>query len=161
MLPLSIKVAAIGLLALAVGLAHAETHTITFTNNCGFGTPMLILGPNVLSTGQPITINGPIRGAIAYLQTGKCGFNGENCTIVEINLVNPTTPGSGSSTDLSLSPPHAFSATTGFKYFNGCDGTGAECTNPNCSALRNPVACQADNVNLAITFCDKGPGPVQ
>ncbi|KAJ7476597.1 glycopeptide [Mycena latifolia] len=152
------------MLALAIGMAHAETHTITFTNKCKSGTPKLIQGPNVLSSGdKPFTIHGPLRGAIAYLQTGNCGFNGENCIIVETTLVNPTTPGSGSSTDLSLIKPHKFSVKTGFKYFNGCHG-GADCTNPkepaHCPAFHHPkdtgvqVACQADNVNLAITFCE-------
>ncbi|KAJ7487045.1 glycopeptide [Mycena latifolia] len=159
---LSIKAAVIGMLSLAIGIAHAETHTITFTNKCKSGTPKLIQGPNVLSSGdKPFTIHGPLRGAIAYLQTGDCGFNGENCIIVETTLVNPATPGSGSSTDLSVIPPHKFSVKTGFKYFNGCNGAGADCTNPNCpAAFHHPnetgrlVACQADNVNLAITFCE-------
>ncbi|PPR00151.1 hypothetical protein CVT24_005052 [Panaeolus cyanescens] len=148
-------------LALVVAQANAETHTVHFTNNCGFGTPTLIQGPNVLSTGGDFTSNGPLVSAIAYLQTGACGFNGEGCTLVELTLINPTSPGSGSSADISLIAPHAFSVTSGFGYFNGCDGAGADCTNANCpTAFRNPddtfvqVACQSDNVNLAITFCD-------
>ncbi|KAJ7476630.1 glycopeptide [Mycena latifolia] len=153
------------MLALAIGMAHAETHTITFTNKYADSWPLLSYrslllrcksgtGPNVLSSGdKPFTIHGPLRGAIAYLQTGDCGFNGENCIIVETTLVNPTTAGSGSSTDLSLIKP----------YFNGCHG-GADCTKPkepaHCPAFHHPkdtgvqVACQADNVNLAITFCE-------
>ncbi|KAJ6537209.1 glycopeptide [Mycena vulgaris] len=155
----SIRAAAV-ILAAVVSSVVAETHTITFTNNCGFGTPRLIQGPNTLSTGGTFTINGPLHGAIAYLQTGGCGFNGEGCTIVETTLVNPSTAGSGSSTDLSLIPPHAFSVTTGFGYFNGCDRAGADCTNGNCNTAFHvstdtfvQVACQTDNVNLAITFC--------
>ncbi|KAI5118440.1 hypothetical protein M0805_009718 [Coniferiporia weirii] len=146
---------------LAVIGARAESHEVIFTNNCGFGTPMLIQGPNVLSTGGSVIIDGALISAIAYLQTGSCGFNGEGCTLIETTLVNPTSPGSGSSTDISLIPPHAFSVTSGFGYFGGCDGAGADCTNPNCpTAFFTPgetnvqVACQADNVNLAITFCD-------
>ncbi|PPQ96999.1 hypothetical protein CVT26_006408 [Gymnopilus dilepis] len=142
-------------------LARAETHTVHFTNNCGFGTPTLIQGPNVLSTGGDFTINGPLLGAIAYLQTGGCGFNGEGCTLVETTLKNPTTAGGGSSTDISLIPPHSFSVTSGFGYFNGCDGVGNDCANPStCLAFRKPsdtfaqIACQANDVNLAITFCD-------
>ncbi|KJA28797.1 hypothetical protein HYPSUDRAFT_619789 [Hypholoma sublateritium FD-334 SS-4] len=148
------------LVAAAIGV-QAETHTVHFQNNCGFGTPTLIQGPNVLSTGGDFTSNGPLLSAIAYLQTGGCGFNGEGCTLIETTLVNPTSPGSGSSTDISLIPPHAFSVTSGFGYFNGCDGTGADCTNPSCptafftSGETNvQVACQVDNVDLAITFCD-------
>jgi len=139
----------------------AETHTVHFTNNCGFGTPTLIQGPNVLSTGADFVSNGPLTAAIAYLQTGNCGFNGEGCTLIETTLINPTSPGSGSSSDISLIPPHAFSVTSGFGYFNGCDGTGADCTSATCTtAFTSPdqtdkqVACQVDNVDLAITFCD-------
>ncbi|KAK7461292.1 hypothetical protein VKT23_008471 [Stygiomarasmius scandens] len=144
-----------------IAAVYAETHTVVFDNRCGFGTPTLIQGPNVLSTGQSFTINGPLISAIAYLQTGSCGFNGEGCTLIETTLKNPTCAGCGSSTDISLIPPHSFSVTSGFGYFNGCDGAGADCTNGNCpTAFHNPddtfvqVACQANNVNLAITFCD-------
>ncbi|KZT38764.1 hypothetical protein SISSUDRAFT_985847 [Sistotremastrum suecicum HHB10207 ss-3] len=137
-------------------LARAESHTVVFANNCGFGTPTLIQGPNALSTGGTFTSNGPLDGAIAYLQTGGCGFNGEGCTLVELTLTNGF-----SSVDISLIPPHAFSVTSGFGYFDGCDGAGADCTNPNCpTAFFQPgdnnvqVGCPAANVNLAITFCD-------
>ncbi|THH09790.1 hypothetical protein EW145_g1752 [Phellinidium pouzarii] len=153
---------------LAVIGAHAETHeTIVHT---AVGSPMLIQGQNVLSTGGTYVSNGPLISAIAYLQTGGCGFNGEGCTLIETTLVNPTTPGSGSSTDISLIPPltqhfmvysHSFSVTSGFGYFPECAPAGADCTNADCTtAFHQPgdtgvqVACQADNVNLAITFCD-------
>ncbi|KAJ7200172.1 hypothetical protein GGX14DRAFT_552135 [Mycena pura] len=157
----AIQTAAIAVLvAVALGVS-AETHTVTFTNRCGFGTPTLIQGGKVLSTGGTFTTNGPLRGAIAYLQTGGCGFNGEGCTLVELTLVNPTTAGSGSSADISLIPPHAFSVTTGFGYFNGCQPAGTDCTNSGCPmAFRKPsdtfaqIACQIDNADLAITFCD-------
>ncbi|KAH0588387.1 hypothetical protein H2248_004242 [Termitomyces sp. 'cryptogamus'] len=155
------KTTVISLLAAVTIAVKGETHTVHFVNNCGSGTPTLIQGPNVLSTGADFTSNGPLISAIAYLQTGACGFNGEGCTLIEMTLVNPTTPGSGSSADISLIPPHAFSVTSGFGYFNGCDGAGADCTSPSCpTAFFEPddtnvqVACQTDNVNLAITFCD-------
>ncbi|KAM5544758.1 hypothetical protein V8D89_001656 [Ganoderma adspersum] len=148
-------------LAALVGSVVGETHTVHFDNRCGFGTPMLIQGPNVLSTGAPYTSDGPLVSAIAYLQTGQCSFNGEGCTLVETTLVNPTSaPGSGSSTDISLIPPHVFSVTAGFGYYGGCDGTGTDCNNADCTTAFHvdsdthvQVACQADNVNLAITFC--------
>ncbi|KAI0027321.1 glycopeptide [Vararia minispora EC-137] len=148
--------------AVALVGVNAETHTtITLDNRCGYGTPMLIgQGGAVLSTGGPYTSNGPLIGAIAYLQTGGCGFNGENCLLLETTLRNPPCAGCGSSTDLSLISPHAFQVTTGFGYYNGCDGAGADCTNANCgTAFHQPsdtfvqVACQANDVNLAITFC--------
>ncbi|KAJ7834426.1 hypothetical protein B0H13DRAFT_2426910 [Mycena leptocephala] len=157
----SIKAATFAMIAVAAGNALAETHTVTFNNNCGHGTPTLISQTGqVLSTGGAFTSNGPLRGAIAYLQSGSCGFNGEGCTLVETTLVNPSTAGSGSSTDLSLIPPHAFSVTTGFGYIGGCAPAGADCNNANCNtAFHVPtdtfvqVACQQDNANLVITFC--------
>ncbi|KAF8959146.1 glycopeptide [Flammula alnicola] len=148
------------LIASAVIGSRAEIHTVHFFNGCGFGTPTLIQGTNVLSTGDDFTINGPLISAISYLQTGGCGFNGEGCTLIGTTLLNPTSPGNGSSTYISLIPPHAFSVTSGFGYYDGCDGAGADCTNPNCrSAFLVPtdtglqVACDANDVNLAITFC--------
>ncbi|KAJ3817323.1 glycopeptide [Lentinula raphanica] len=159
---LSAKFAA--LIVFVVGV-QAETHTVVFVNRCGRGTPRLKRNGVTLSTGGPYTSNGKHRLCTASSQlliarTG-CGADGEGCTMVETTLVNPTTPGSGSSTDITLIPPHEFSVTTGFGYYNGCDGAGTDCTNPSCPlAFRKPsdtfaqVACQADNVNLAITFCD-------
>ncbi|KAJ6559435.1 glycopeptide [Mycena vulgaris] len=137
----------LSLLAAAIGSVSAEMHTVHFDNRCGFGTPTLIQGPNVLSTGGDFTINGPLISAIAYLQTGGCGFNGEGCTIVETTLRNGF-----SSTDISLIPPHAFSVTTGFGYYNGCDGAGAD-SFEDPSQTWKQVGCPAANVNLAITFC--------
>ncbi|KAJ7108148.1 hypothetical protein C8R44DRAFT_884914 [Mycena epipterygia] len=76
------------LIATVVDSVRAETHTIHFINNCGFGTPTLVQGSNVLSTGGTnlnfgnartcieydphldFTTNGLID-AIAYLQTGE------------------------------------------------------------------------------------------
>ncbi|KAK7687749.1 hypothetical protein QCA50_008967 [Cerrena zonata] len=152
----------IAIATLTIAQVSAETHTVVFDNRCGFGTPTLrAQNGQVLSTGGSFTINGPLIGAIAYLQTGGCGANGEGCTLIETTLRNPPSPGAGSSTDISLIPPHTFSVTSGFGYFNGCDGAGADCTNPNCpTAFHNPddtfvqVACQTNDVNLAITFCD-------
>ncbi|KDR69861.1 hypothetical protein GALMADRAFT_1351979 [Galerina marginata CBS 339.88] len=107
----SIKALSVFLAATIVGVS-AETHTVHFDNRCGRGTPTLIQGGNVLSTGGDFTINGPLFGAIA----------------------------------------HSFSVTSGFGYFNGCDGSGADCTNGGCPmAFRNPndnfaqVACQSNN----------------
>ncbi|GJE97620.1 glycopeptide [Phanerochaete sordida] len=140
--------------------AYAETHLVTFVNQCGHGTPLLKANGKTLSTGQTVTFNGPLISAIAFLQTGSCGDNGEGCTLIETTLRNPTSPGSGSSTDISLIPPHSFSVTSGFGYFNGCDGAGADCTSGSCTTAFHKstdtgvqVACQTNNVNLAITFC--------
>ena len=51
-----------------------------------------------------------------------------------MTLVNPTSPGAGSSTDISLIAPHAFNVETSFSYFGGCDGQGATCDSGTCSS---------------------------
>ncbi|KAJ3773563.1 hypothetical protein FB446DRAFT_641399, partial [Lentinula raphanica] len=85
-----------------------------------------------------------------------CGADGEGCTMVETTLVNPTTPRFGSSTDITLIPPYVRPSFV--RMMNGFIPIG---TNSGCPlAFRKPsdtfaqVACQADIVNLAITFCD-------
>ncbi|CCL99887.1 uncharacterized protein FIBRA_01912 [Fibroporia radiculosa] len=144
--------------AMAFVQVRGESHTVTFTNDCGYGTPYL-WGPDgvLLSTGSPYTSNGPADGLIAYLQIGPCGNNGENCTLVEASLNNA----GGSSADISLIPPHSFTVASGFDYYNGCDGQGTDCTDNDCpDAFREPnqtgfeVVCLAANVDLNIKFCD-------
>ncbi|KAJ6568643.1 glycopeptide [Mycena capillaripes] len=149
--------AVFALLSIAVTSVTAEKHIVTFSNNCGHGTVSFSIRANVLSTGAAYTINGPLISAIAYLQTGPCGFNGEGCTMLETTLRNPTSPDSGTSTDLTLITPHAFSVTTGFGYYNGCDGAGADCTSGSCSTAFHvstdktvQVQCQANDVNLVV-----------
>jgi len=154
-----LKISAV--LALVAGYVAAESHTVSFNNRCGSGTPTLVSQKGVtLSTGLSYTSNGSFPGAIAYLQNGGCGLNGEHCTMVETTLVNPTCAGCGSSADITLIEPHEFSVATGFEYYNGCDGTGATCASANCvSAFHKStdtavqVACQTNDVNLRITFC--------
>ncbi|KAI0695519.1 hypothetical protein BC835DRAFT_1346216 [Cytidiella melzeri] len=155
--PLVLSVVAVVLATLSV--VKAESHTISFSNKCGHGTPTLIIGGNIVSTGKPYTSSHTISG-IAYLQTGPCLYNGENCALVEMTLNNPTCPGCGSSADISLISPHAYNVETSFSYYNGCDGQGATCDSPNCkTAFFTPddnwvqVACQTPDVNLLITFC--------
>ncbi|TFK89120.1 hypothetical protein K466DRAFT_487475 [Polyporus arcularius HHB13444] len=139
---------------------RAETHTIRFENKCGKGTPQLIQNGKVLSSGEDFVSNGPFSAAIAYLQTGECLLNGEKCTTLEMTLVDPTAPGSGSSTDISLIAPHAFNVPASFSYFGGCDRQGATCNSADCStAFFKPddnqvqVQCETTNVDLLITFC--------
>ncbi|THU79758.1 hypothetical protein K435DRAFT_697149 [Dendrothele bispora CBS 962.96] len=139
--------------------ANAQSHTISFTNHCGRGTPQLVQNGKVLSTGGSLTKNGPFPAAIAYLQTGNCGLNGENCMIVEMTLQNPNPakPGSGSSVDLSLIPPHALNVPIHFEYKNGgsCNGKGKTCSTANCNtAFHVPtdtgvqVPCQNNDVSI-------------
>ncbi|KAG2137968.1 hypothetical protein DEU56DRAFT_803412 [Suillus clintonianus] len=137
----------------------AETHTIKFINQCGHGTPCLVVNAQNVSTGQDYVANGIFSG-IAYLQTGQCNTNGEGCSLLEMNLANPSCPGCGSSVDISLIDPHVFNVESSFAYYNGCDGFGADCNSANCaSAFFAPEdwyaqrQCEANNVNLLIAFC--------
>ncbi|KAK7454057.1 hypothetical protein VKT23_011570 [Stygiomarasmius scandens] len=156
----------VSLFIVAVVVANAqETHTVSFVNNCGRGTPTLVQNGNILNNGGSFTSNGPFPAAIAYLQTGNCGLNGENCMTVEMTLQNAVNgPGSGSSVDFSLIPPLAFNVPAHFEYVNtpGCNGEGATCADANCPvAFHSPsddpagkqFACQTDNANLQIVYC--------
>ncbi|KAJ3915023.1 glycopeptide [Lentinula edodes] len=148
MLRLLLNIAAFSAI-LAAGV-KAENHTVKFLNNCGIGTHLLKQNGVTLSTGASYTINGPFS-AIAYLDAGNCGSNGEGCTVVETTLAN-----SGSSTTFNMS---SYSIPTGFAYFNGCDGEGWDCTIPGCPGATGiisplPIECLATNVDLEITFCD-------
>ncbi|KAJ3724453.1 hypothetical protein C8R42DRAFT_661836 [Lentinula raphanica] len=141
--------------------ADSETHIVKFDNQCGYGQPQLIQGNDVLTTTE-YQFNSSYSG-IAYLQTGNCGFNGENCGIIEMTLDNPTVSGSGSSADISYIPPLAYSVPYKFEFYGGCDGSGASCTSSDCSEAffqsdqtYVQVACQTDNVNILITFCEGG-----
>ncbi|KZV76450.1 hypothetical protein PENSPDRAFT_680120 [Peniophora sp. CONT] len=150
-------ISSIGIALAALAAVKAEQHLVHFDNRCGFGTPTLIgEGGVTFSTGGDVLFESEIRGLIAYLQTGGCGFNGEGCLTVEASLVNGQ-----SSADLTLIPPHSFSVTSGFGYFDGCDGSGADCNNAGCNTAFHvstdtfvQVGCGAGNENLAITFCD-------
>ncbi|KAL1759506.1 hypothetical protein FB107DRAFT_246330 [Schizophyllum commune] len=162
---------ALAVLLLRSTLAQAESHTIKFDNQCGYGTPTLIQGGNTLSLNDAneYTSDGQFAAAIAYLQTGDCKYNGEGCMTTEITLVNPSSAGSGSSVDLSLIPPLAFNVPTTFSYYGGCDGDGKTCDSDNCGVnaffistdYQAQVQCQEDDVNLLITFCGNGSGASQ
>ncbi|KIJ60144.1 hypothetical protein HYDPIDRAFT_32565 [Hydnomerulius pinastri MD-312] len=140
--------------------ANAESHVIKFVNQCGYGSPALMFDGNNILTGDEYTSSGSFSG-IAYLQTGECNTNGENCTLLETTLINPTCAGCGSSTDISLIPPHAYNVETSFAYYNGCDGAGQTCSNSTCAGsaffVYNDnvvqVECQSENVNLLVAFC--------
>ncbi|KAK0196803.1 hypothetical protein F5146DRAFT_994657 [Armillaria mellea] len=147
--------------AIFAATAYAESHTVRLTNRCGYGTPMLTdQWGNVLSTGT-FTAYGALIGARAWLQNGSCGGGGTDCTIIEITLRNPQSEGAGSSADISLiEPGNKFTNAAGFVYFNGCDGQGKYCNNPDCSeAFHNPwdygaqVQCEINDVGIEVFFC--------
>ncbi|EJD03421.1 uncharacterized protein FOMMEDRAFT_156827 [Fomitiporia mediterranea MF3/22] len=140
---------------LAAG-ALAETHKVTFENKCGKGTPQLQQKNKTVSSTSTYTANSTFESATAFLQTGECGGNGQNCTLIETNLKNS----GNSSTNITLVPPQKFNVPAAFRYEGGCNGTGLNCTSANCTeAIHNrtvsvkPSSCNASNVNLIITFC--------
>ncbi|EPT01255.1 hypothetical protein FOMPIDRAFT_84912 [Fomitopsis schrenkii] len=50
----------------ALESVHAEQHAVSFTNECGFGTPNLwSAGGQLLSTGGSVTFNGATTGLLA------------------------------------------------------------------------------------------------
>ncbi|KAL1748700.1 hypothetical protein HDZ31DRAFT_29227 [Schizophyllum fasciatum] len=162
---------ALGALLLQASAVSAESHTIKFDNQCGYGKPTLLQGGNSLALNEAneYTSDGQFAAAIAYLQTGDCKHNGEGCMTTEITLVNPSSAGSGSSVDLSLIPPLAFNVPTTFSYYGGCDGDGKTCDSDSCGVnaffistdYQAQVQCQSDDVNLLITFCGGGSGATQ
>ncbi|KII89699.1 hypothetical protein PLICRDRAFT_561358 [Plicaturopsis crispa FD-325 SS-3] len=141
------------------GWVSAETHTITLVNNCGTGNPVLKTNGNTLKSGNgDYTSNAAIVAAISYLDTG-CGANGEGCLLVETTMQNPSTAGSGSSTDLSLIPPHAFNRKATFAYKNGCSDS-LSCDSGSCDTAFHvdtdtyvQRACQVNDAGLTITYC--------
>ncbi|KAF9447944.1 glycopeptide [Macrolepiota fuliginosa MF-IS2] len=135
----------------------AEQHRVRFDNRCGYGIPHLLKDGNVLSQGEEFVSNGSFTSGIAYLQTGDCNLNGEGCTLVEMTLTNPVCPGCGSSVDISLIPPLAYSVPTSFSYFNGCDGNSAACSSPGCGVAfftpnddRVQVQCEEHDVGIPL-----------
>ncbi|KAH9830057.1 uncharacterized protein C8Q71DRAFT_911618 [Rhodofomes roseus] len=130
---------------LAVLQANAETHTVTFTNNCGYGTPELWSqsGQLLSSGGAAYTTNGPAYDLIAYLQDGTCGQNGANCTVVDVTLAN-----GDSSAEIFFVARETEDPCVSFSFYNGCDGIGETCP-----TTSSPKTCAADNVDIEITFC--------
>ncbi|KAJ6586906.1 hypothetical protein DFH09DRAFT_909969 [Mycena vulgaris] len=160
---------AVFLVFASAGGTRAESHTIKFDNKCGYGTPQLIKGGDVLTT-TSYTSTGELAAAIALVLScwnpGSCGFNGEQCTLLELTMTNPVAVGGGSSADISLIDPHTFSVPTRIEFYGGCEGVGTTCDTPGCTtAFKQPddtwvqVACQEDDANLLITFCPDAPSP--
>ncbi|KAJ7815455.1 hypothetical protein B0H13DRAFT_2381058 [Mycena leptocephala] len=144
-------------------LLHGTLAAGCFRSIFGFTAKPYLHTSNFLNALCPAI--GQFTKKIAFLQTGRCGgfggLPGNGCGLVETTLVNPSTDGSNSSTAIDLIFPQLpFQCGPGFEYFNGFDGQGANCTNDGCpGALHLPtdtapiITCDADNVNLAISFC--------
>ncbi|KAJ7590425.1 hypothetical protein C8J56DRAFT_592308 [Mycena floridula] len=133
-------------------------HSVVMQNSCGTGVPTLDKVPSlVLNTRTSMYTNETIK-AVAFLNTGVCGPNGEHCTVVDIEL---GTRSDGSSTALiSLVPPNRFTVPVSFVYFNGCDGASQTCRTAGCPnagnvdfARQGIVQCAAPEASLSIIFC--------
>ncbi|KAF7980003.1 hypothetical protein HWV62_43796 [Athelia sp. TMB] len=75
-------------LSLFAGSALAESHQVTFTNNCGYGTPLFLYQGNGNPQGAT-TISGELNGGIAWLgDWSDCEASGVNCGAVEFTLQN-------------------------------------------------------------------------
>ncbi|EIW85937.1 hypothetical protein CONPUDRAFT_148070 [Coniophora puteana RWD-64-598 SS2] len=147
------------IIATAVALASfvaAESHQVTFTNNCGYGTPLFLYQGDSTPQGGT-TIQGELNGGIAWLENGSCTTDGVNCGAVEFTLQNT----GYSQADITLEPEgnHNYLYPIGFNFINGCSN-GLFCDNPNCitvasfSPTQVPLAdCQADNCGINVIFC--------
>jgi len=148
------SVLAVAALAFASGAA-AESHQVTFTNNCGYGTPLFLYQGNSNPQGAT-TIQGELNGGIAWLENGSCTTNGVNCGAVEFTLQDT----GYSQADITLEPEgnHNYVTPLGFNFINGCS-TGLFCNSPTCSeASFTPtqvplVDCQANDCGINIIFC--------
>ncbi|GJE97616.1 glycopeptide [Phanerochaete sordida] len=147
--------------AAAIVCANAQW-TVQFNNKCGHGTPLLLENGKTLSTGEPVNVSsgGVTTSTIAFLQTGHCGDNGENCTVVETTEHTAAIIGPTILSDISVAPPHKFSVPAGFQYHGGgqfCDGLHADCASASCPAAEaNCQIIELDPhppVTLEITFC--------
>ncbi|EIW85936.1 hypothetical protein CONPUDRAFT_148069 [Coniophora puteana RWD-64-598 SS2] len=142
-------------LALATFVA-AESHQVTFTNNCGYGTPLFLYSSDGTPQGAT-TIQAPLSGGIAWLENGSCTTDGVNCGAVEFTLVNT----GYSQADITLEPEgnHTYLYPIGFNFTNGCSN-GLFCDNSNCKNVASftptqvPLAqCSADNCGINVIFC--------
>jgi len=117
--------------------------------------PTLDQVPSItLATGSQSYTNGTVQ-ANAFLNTGYCGPNGGNCTIVDISM-NDTI----SIVVVDLIPTNVFTVPVNFTYFDGCDGAGVSCLSSTCvNAIRDPsensgmVTCSMAGAGVLVTFC--------
>jgi len=144
--------------SLLVGV-RGESHQVTFTNNCGSGTPVFLYQGNGNPQGAT-TIQGQLNGGIAWLgNQGNCQSSGVNCGAVEFTLQNTgfsqvdftleTGPGLGN---------HQYTYPMSFNFINGCSN-GASCDEANCpGAFTDPTngalyQCSVNNCGINIQFC--------
>ncbi|EIW85683.1 hypothetical protein CONPUDRAFT_150482 [Coniophora puteana RWD-64-598 SS2] len=152
---LAVYTVVVAALAFASNVA-AESHRVTFTNNCGKGSPKFLYQGNS-SPGGARTIQGELNGGIAWLSGADgCENNGVNCGAVEFTLQNT----GYSQADITLEPEgnHLYKYPLGFNFIDGCSD-GLHCGSANCAeASHSPPQvplkdCQANNCGIHITFC--------
>ncbi|KAG8718133.1 hypothetical protein FRC09_013111 [Ceratobasidium sp. 395] len=146
--------------ALGVAAKPGETHTVEF--------PQLQRNGKILSNGEPYTQHGGRLVANAWLQTPECNeMNGNNCTLILIDLENGTESNNAkSSTEIYLVPPqYKFSVPVKFQYYGPCNG-GNQCLSASCCPQGARCSdqdpddqaerlCLGNNANVRITFCPK------
>ncbi|KAE9409376.1 hypothetical protein BT96DRAFT_970278 [Gymnopus androsaceus JB14] len=160
---------------------RAETHTVSFLNNCGEGTPTLMQnGARFLLekiTQLTVFLIRPSR-----ISTSPVCANGADCTAVVITLSNeivisPTTTYNvhrfGSSSSLlcryrirvrcapMAKTIQVLTRNSIDRYYNGCDDLGADCLEAGCiegyqsgDTAIPQIICEDDNADIVITFCD-------
>ncbi|KAF7965232.1 hypothetical protein HWV62_26506 [Athelia sp. TMB] len=157
----SYTIVAFTALASLFGAARAESHQVTFTNNCGKGTPLFLYQGNGNPQGAT-TINGELNGGIAWLgNADNCLNSGVNCGAVEFTLQNT----GYSQADITLEVGtngewgnHQWTYPISFNFINGC-GNGLNCPAAGCStASYSPTQvpleqCSANNAGIHIQFC--------
>lgn len=147
MFSLRSQVITFAIAALSAAVVKAESHTVSFINNCGYGLPTLEQGGESIGINENYTYinDGPLTNAVAYLDTGDCGFYGSGCTSFDFTLEN-----GDSSAIYAL---NGYNVPGGFQYYHGCSGS-FNCTNENCGDLLiQEIDCSANNVDIRFTFC--------
>ncbi|KAI0818849.1 hypothetical protein BC629DRAFT_1579316 [Irpex lacteus] len=150
--------------AALVGLAAAESHTVTLINNCGAGTPVFLYQGHATPRGSG-TISGQLLGGIAWLSNYKsdnCLSSGVNCGAVEFTLRNDAPNQNAADFTLeaaSAEGHHLFTYPMAFQYTGACTKSAKCASASNCpGAFTNPtngapVQCLASDVGIRITFC--------
>ncbi|KAF5346435.1 hypothetical protein D9757_010917 [Collybiopsis confluens] len=158
----------------AVTVAAQEHHTVNLVNRCGQGQAVFEVAGGQQFTGATNTVNGPIRGGLAWIKGAfGCGnADGLNCGDVEFTLINPGTDNGNTQNAINYSLQQNAGQTHTFKYkmaftANGCNlspNNPGPCTGPTQNVCPGAFVgtdpadgivyqCTASNVGLTITFC--------
>ncbi|KAF9514429.1 hypothetical protein BS47DRAFT_1328834 [Hydnum rufescens UP504] len=163
----------LGFLAAVASYASAESHTVRFTNSCGWGVQPVICSnsisgyctsPGYLNprASNSYTHSGPFVSWISYGQGNgiHCGTNGEHCLITEGTLQNLNPCKGCNSVDLSLIPPHAYNFGNSFSFSDGSGGHG--CETADCPTAfhqdgndgKYQIQSNGHDISITIDFCN-------